>query len=90
MWQRPVPLPEILDQVAQRVVGTVYLPEERQQPGQLSLVGRGRDVIQVLESLNAKGLSLIVVTHDPEVGSRAARTIKMKDGRIVSDSANER
>jgi len=45
----------------------------------------GLDVIEVLESLNAKGLSLLVVTHDPEVGSRAARRIKMMDGRIVAD-----
>ena len=48
----------------------------------------GLDVIEVLEGLNTKGLSLIVVTHDPDVGKRARRSIKMMDGRIVTDSGS--
>ncbi len=45
----------------------------------------GRDVIDVLESLNARGITLIVVTHDPELGERARRRVLMRDGRIESD-----
>jgi putative ABC transport system ATP-binding protein len=45
----------------------------------------GREVLEVLERLNAEGFSLIVVTHDPLVGSRARRCVTMRDGRIVED-----
>lgn len=45
----------------------------------------GSDVIDILEALNAKGMTLIVVTHDRSLGQRAARKVKMVDGRIVED-----
>ena len=45
----------------------------------------GQDVINVLESLNQRGITLLVVTHDLEVGERARRQLKMRDGRIVSN-----
>jgi putative ABC transport system ATP-binding protein len=45
----------------------------------------GSDVIAILEQLRASGLTLIIVTHDAEVGDRAARRIRMSDGRIVED-----
>jgi len=46
----------------------------------------GRDIIILLEKLNQQGLTLIVVTHDPEIGGRARRRIHFLDGRIVDDS----
>lgn len=46
----------------------------------------GREVIGVLEKLNRQGLTLIVVTHDREVGARAARRIEMRDGAIIHDA----
>jgi putative ABC transport system ATP-binding protein len=45
----------------------------------------GLEVIAVLESLVEKGISVVVVTHDPFIGERARRQIRMEDGRIVSD-----
>ncbi|MCW8944339.1 MAG: ABC transporter ATP-binding protein [Sedimenticola sp.] len=45
----------------------------------------GDEVIQTLESLNGQGITLVVVTHDPEIGGRAARNIRMVDGAIVSN-----
>ena len=45
----------------------------------------GHDVIQTLESLNVRGITLIVVTHDGLLGKRASRRIKMIDGRIQQD-----
>ncbi len=45
----------------------------------------GDEVIEVLEQLNASGLTLLVVTHDPQLGVRARRQLKMVDGRIVRD-----
>jgi putative ABC transport system ATP-binding protein len=48
----------------------------------------GQDVIQSLELLNANGITLIVVTHDSQLGLRANRALKMVDGRIISDQQN--
>jgi len=45
----------------------------------------GQDVIDVLETLNANGITLIMVTHDIEIGNRAKRQIKMVDGKIVQE-----
>ncbi len=46
----------------------------------------GRDVVEILESLNRSGITLLVVTHDPELAARAARQIRMVDGKIASDT----
>ncbi|WP_319575911.1 ABC transporter ATP-binding protein [uncultured Desulfobacter sp.] len=49
----------------------------------------GMEVIGILEQLNRDGITVIMVTHDPELGDRAARRIHMVDGRIVSDTASK-
>jgi putative ABC transport system ATP-binding protein len=46
----------------------------------------GHDVVEILEGLNASGITLLVVTHDPELAARAARQIRMVDGKIASDT----
>lgn len=48
----------------------------------------GDEVVQALETLNKEGITLIVVTHDPEIGQRAQRRIRMVDGAIASDLAD--
>ncbi len=47
----------------------------------------GKEVLHILEGLNAGGITLIVVTHDPGIGGRARRRIRMLDGRIVGDES---
>lgn len=49
----------------------------------------GREVVELLESLNRQGLTLLLVTHDPELGRRAARQVQMRDGCILGDGAGE-
>jgi putative ABC transport system ATP-binding protein len=46
----------------------------------------GTDVLEAVEKLNADGLTLIVVTHDPQVGARAPRRITMRDGKVLADA----
>ncbi len=47
----------------------------------------GEDVIKLLERLNREqGITLVVVTHDPRLGARASRQIRMADGVIVTDN----
>jgi putative ABC transport system ATP-binding protein len=45
----------------------------------------GHEIIELIETMNREGLTLVVVTHDPEVGQRARRILKLVDGRISSD-----
>ena len=45
----------------------------------------GREVMAVLERVHHNGGTVLVVTHDPEIGSRARRRLRMIDGAIVSD-----
>jgi len=45
----------------------------------------GAEVVNILEDLNRKGITLLVVTHDPELGKRATRHIRMVDGAITED-----
>jgi putative ABC transport system ATP-binding protein len=52
--------------------------------GNLDLASGG-EIVELMERMNAEGLTLLVVTHDPDVGNRARRTIRLVDGRIVSD-----
>lgn len=47
----------------------------------------GSEVIAVLEQLCVEGLTLVVVTHDADVGQRASRRLRMVDGRIVADTS---
>lgn len=43
------------------------------------------DILKILEDLNDQGITVVVVTHEDEVGARASRVIKMKDGIIQQD-----
>jgi putative ABC transport system ATP-binding protein len=49
----------------------------------------GRAVLALLESLNADGVAVVLVTHDREIAGRARRQIVMRDGRIVPDPVPE-
>lgn len=49
----------------------------------------GQDVIDILEQLNDTGITLIMVTHDPEMGQRAKRQLHMMDGRLDIDRQKE-
>ncbi len=46
----------------------------------------GREVMASLDRLNARGVTVILVTHDPEIGAHARRQVRMLDGAIASDS----
>ncbi len=45
----------------------------------------GKDVVAILESLHEQGVTLIVVTHDPELGRRAHRRLRLVDGTVAED-----
>ncbi|MEW6336997.1 MAG: ABC transporter ATP-binding protein [Acidobacteriota bacterium] len=49
-----------------------------------------QEVMALLESMNRDGLTLVVVTHDAEIASRARRVVRLADGEIVSDAPSSR
>ena len=46
-------------------------------------------VLDIFKGLHKDGTTLIVVTHDPEVGEVAQRTVMLEYGKIASDKMNE-
>ena len=47
----------------------------------------GEEVMRLLEELNHRGVTLIVVTHDTLLGARAHRQLLMEDGELKHDSS---
>jgi putative ABC transport system ATP-binding protein len=50
----------------------------------------GIEVMSIFQELNGKGMTVIVVTHESEIASFAKRRLLFRDGRIVTDKANEK
>jgi putative ABC transport system ATP-binding protein len=48
-----------------------------------------QEVLSVFDDLNAAGRTIVLITHEEEVGARADRLIKLFDGRVVADSRQE-
>jgi len=50
----------------------------------------GLDILNILDRLHDEGKTLVVVTHDEHIATRAERIIKLFDGRIAEDIYNKR
>jgi len=48
----------------------------------------GQDIMNLLVRLNQQGITVILVTHDPEIGQNARRRIILRDGIIESDESH--
>jgi len=48
-----------------------------------------QEIMRTLLTLNAEGITIILVTHEPDVARYARRIIMMKDGAVLSDRSNE-
>jgi len=44
-------------------------------------------IVELLVRLNRDGQTIVLVTHNPQVAERAHRTLRMRDGRIETTSA---
>jgi putative ABC transport system ATP-binding protein len=45
----------------------------------------GLEILALLERLNREGMTILMVTHDPQLGAHADRIIHLKDGRILRE-----
>ncbi len=44
-----------------------------------------KQIMDLLSEIHATGITVLVVTHDPEVAARTQRTIRLRDGKVVDD-----
>jgi putative ABC transport system ATP-binding protein len=50
----------------------------------------GAEVMALFEALHSQGMTIIMVTHDPQIARRARRIVSLSDGRIVSDKIDSK
>ena len=48
----------------------------------------GREIMGMFKTLNEAGVTIVMVTHEDEVAAYAKRTVRLRDGHIVSDEEN--
>jgi putative ABC transport system ATP-binding protein len=48
----------------------------------------GEEIMALVDSLQERGNTILLVTHEEELALRAARVVRLRDGRIVSDTRN--
>jgi putative ABC transport system ATP-binding protein len=46
------------------------------------------EIMDLFERLDGKGRTLVIVTHEEEIGRRARRVIRLRDGRVEADEAS--
>ena len=44
--------------------------------------------MKILNELNTKGITIVLVTHEDDIANYGSRIIKMKDGKIIEDKKN--
>ncbi|ROQ23474.1 putative ABC transport system ATP-binding protein [Streptomyces sp. PanSC19] len=72
--------------IARAVVGQPDLLLADEPTGALDTAS-GEAVMELLHALNQEGATIAVITHDTEIAQRLPRTVRIRDGRVVADSA---
>jgi putative ABC transport system ATP-binding protein len=44
-------------------------------------------ILEILETINRQGITLLLITHDPRIASSMRRVVQLHDGRIISDAS---
>lgn len=47
----------------------------------------GEQVMEIFKELNKKGITIVMITHEPEIAARADRICHLRDGRLIDDSS---
>ncbi|MBV9366678.1 MAG: ABC transporter ATP-binding protein [Solirubrobacterales bacterium] len=74
--------------IARALVGNPTLVLADEPTGNLD-TQTGAAILALLTSLNADGVTMALITHDPDVAAAAPRTIEMRDGRVIADRGTD-
>jgi putative ABC transport system ATP-binding protein len=44
------------------------------------------EIMEIFQKLNDKGITIVMVTHEPDIAQFAKRNVVFKDGRIIADN----
>jgi len=70
--------------IARSLINNPYFILADEPTGNLDSVTT-EEILQLLEQLNQQGKTIIIVTHENDVGERAKRIVRLRDGSILSD-----
>ncbi len=70
--------------IARAIVGEPAIILADEPTGSLDTVA-GAGILSILASLNRRGVTMLVVTHNPDIAAAARRTIRLRDGLIEHD-----
>ncbi len=70
--------------IARALVNTPRIILADEPTGNLDSISE-REVINILKALNDTGITIIIVTHEEEIGRQAKRIVRMRDGAVQSD-----
>ena len=48
----------------------------------------GEEILALIDELQSRGNTILLVTHEEELAARAARVVRVRDGRVVADTRN--
>ncbi|VAW08616.1 ABC-type antimicrobial peptide transport system, ATPase component [hydrothermal vent metagenome] len=71
--------------IARALVGSPEILLADEPTGNLDSAA-GNSIVELMESLNAEGTTIAVITHDREIAARFPRRVELKDGQIISDT----
>ena len=71
--------------IARAIVGEPAIILADEPTGSLDTAA-GAGVLDILASLNERGVTMLVVTHNPDIAAAARRTISLRDGAVERDS----
>ena len=70
--------------IARAIAGAPRLLMADEPTGNIS-TRQGEEIMQIFQELNDQGISVLVVTHEPQIAQHARRLVQVQDGRLVAD-----